>query len=80
MNQNADGTFSWKFDNYVRNRAPYNVTGEELVELWSNITCPILHVYGNDSWMEDPETAGHWVHHDQLDAFVETVRKFFQEP
>lgn len=97
MNQNEDGTFSWKFDNYVRNRSPHDVTDEELEELWGNITSPMLHVYGNDSWLEDPQAAdrmglfqnarlvkfdgaGHWVHHDQLDAFVETVREFLQEP
>lgn len=96
MNQNEDGTFSWKFDNYVRNRSPHDVTGKELDELWGNITCPILHVYGSDSWMEDPKAAGHmrlfqnaglakfdgaghWVHHDQLDAFVERTREFLLE-
>jgi len=26
------------------------------------------------------EKAGHWVHHDQLDAFLDTVRKFLAEP
>ena len=96
MNQNEDGTFSWKFDNYVRNRSPHDVTSEELEELWGNITCPMLHLYGSDSWMEDPEItgrmglfrnarlvkfdgAGHWVHHDQLDAFVQAVREFLRE-
>jgi len=96
MHQNEDGTFSWKFDNYVRSRAPHDVSGEELEELWRNITCPTLHVYGTDSWMEDPQSggrmglfqnaqlakfdgAGHWVHHDQLDAFITTVQEFLQE-
>jgi hypothetical protein len=56
MNQDKDGTFSWKFDNYVRNRAPYDVTVEELEELWGNITCLTLHVFGSDSWIEEPES------------------------
>ncbi|HEX7968104.1 MAG TPA: alpha/beta hydrolase, partial [Stellaceae bacterium] len=25
------------------------------------------------------EKAGHWVHHDRLDAFTDTVRNFLQE-
>ena len=96
MNQNEDGTFSWKFDNYVRNRSPHDITEEELEGLWRNIACPVLHVYGSDSWMKDPNTtgrmglfrnvklvkfdgAGHWVHHDQLDAFVEATVDFLRD-
>jgi pimeloyl-ACP methyl ester carboxylesterase len=26
------------------------------------------------------ERAGHWVHHDRLDAFIETVNAFLAEP
>jgi pimeloyl-ACP methyl ester carboxylesterase len=25
------------------------------------------------------EKAGHWVHHDRLDAFIDTVRAFLKE-
>ena len=93
VNQNEDGTYSWKFDNYVRVWPPYDLTQAELEELWGRITCPTLLVYGKESWASNPsddgraahfqnaqvilfEKAGHWVHHDQLDLFVDTVRKF----
>ncbi len=93
VNQNEDGTYSWKFDNYVRGFSPYNFNSEEAAELWSRITCPTLLVRGTESWAEDPEkdgraaafqnartvdieNAGHWVHHDQLDVFLEIVKDF----
>jgi pimeloyl-ACP methyl ester carboxylesterase len=93
VNQNEDGTFSWKFDNYVRVWPPYDMRVEEVQELWSRITCPALLVYGQESWASNPEEdgraryfnnarvvsfekAGHWVHHDRLDAFIDTVREF----
>jgi pimeloyl-ACP methyl ester carboxylesterase len=91
--QNEDGTYSWKFDNYVRSFTPADFTGDEMKELWGNIACPILLVNGKESWASNPqkdgrmdafkdarsvefEDAGHWVHHDQLDAFLKTVRAF----
>jgi pimeloyl-ACP methyl ester carboxylesterase len=93
INQNEDGTYSWKFDNYVRADPPYAMAVSEGEALWSNITCPTLLVRGLDSWASDPEEdgrakhfrnarfvefadAGHWVHHDQLDQFLKTVREF----
>jgi pimeloyl-ACP methyl ester carboxylesterase len=93
INQNEDGTYSWKFDNYVRADPPYAMGVTEGEALWLNITCPTLLVRGLDSWASDPEAdgrarhfrdarfvefadAGHWVHHDQLDGFLTTVREF----
>ena len=93
VNQNEDGTFSWKFDNYVRVWSPYDMQVEEVQQLWSRITCPTLLVYGQESWASNPqedgranhfqnarvmsfEGAGHWVHHDRLAAFIETLREF----
>ncbi len=93
VNQNEDGTFSWKFDNYVRAFSPYSFNAEEARELWSRITCPTLLVRGTESWASDPlvdgraahfshasvaniEKAGHWVHHDQLEKFLEVVTGF----
>ncbi|MEJ0065783.1 MAG: hypothetical protein WDM85_10420 [Caulobacteraceae bacterium] len=48
--QNEDGTYSWKFDNYVRASSPADFTAEEMQALWSNIGCPILFVNGKESW------------------------------
>jgi pimeloyl-ACP methyl ester carboxylesterase len=93
VNQNEDGTYSWKFDNYVRSWPPYDMAQMDLERLWSRIICPTLLVYGKESWASNPledgrakhfgsaeivlfEGAGHWVHHDRLDAFLERVRAF----
>jgi pimeloyl-ACP methyl ester carboxylesterase len=93
VNQNEDGTYSWKFDNYVRVWPPYDMTQEDVALLWSRIACPTLLVYGKESWASNPledgrakhfknaevvafERAGHWVHHDRLDAFLEKLRAF----
>ncbi|HEY1797958.1 MAG TPA: alpha/beta hydrolase [Stellaceae bacterium] len=93
VNQNEDGTYSWKFDNYVRSDRPYGMTQDETQALWQRITCPTLLVYGKESWASNPEDdgrikhfqnarvvsfdhAGHWVHHDRLDGFLDLVREF----
>lgn len=55
VNQNEDGTYSWKFDNYVRIPQPYDMTNAEIHELWSRIRCPTLLVYGAESWASNPE-------------------------
>lgn len=93
VNQNEDGTYSWKFDNYVRAWPPYDMTDTQIEELWGNISCPTLLIYGKESWASNPQEdgrirhfrnarvisfdrAGHWVHHDRLDDFVDTLRDF----
>jgi pimeloyl-ACP methyl ester carboxylesterase len=93
VNQNEDGTYSWKFDNYVRAWPPYDMTDADVEHLWSRIACPTLLVYGKESWASNPEAdgrirhfahgkvvsfdgAGHWVHHDRLDAFLAELRAF----
>ncbi|MFP6705218.1 MAG: alpha/beta hydrolase [Alphaproteobacteria bacterium] len=53
-NQNEDGTYSWKFDNYVRIFRPYGLSPEEIRHLWSQITCPTLLIRGTESWASDP--------------------------
>jgi pimeloyl-ACP methyl ester carboxylesterase len=97
VNQNEDGTYSWKFDHYVRLWPPYDMTRDAIAELWGAITCPTLLVYGTESWATNPaedgrlayfsnarvlgvQRAGHWVHHDQLDFFLRSVRTFLSQP
>ncbi len=41
-NQNEDGTYSWKYDNYTHNFTPAGFETEETIELWRNITAPTL--------------------------------------
>jgi pimeloyl-ACP methyl ester carboxylesterase len=91
--RNEDGTYSWKFDNYVRAFAPFRFDAEDMRSLWGRIACPTLLVRGTASWAGDPvedgrieafgsaravniDEAGHWVHHDRLDAFLPAVREF----
>jgi pimeloyl-ACP methyl ester carboxylesterase len=93
VNQNEDGTYSWKFDNYVRVFPPVDISATELESLWSRIVCPTLLVYGKESWASNPEYdgrlmhfktarvaslagAGHWVHHDKLDEFMQITSDF----
>ncbi len=54
VNQNEDGTYSWKFDNYVRAWPPYDMTGRDIQLLWSRIDCPTLLLYGKESWSGNP--------------------------
>lgn len=62
VNRNEDGTFSWKFDNYVRSSPPFDVTDGELHALWGRIECPTLLAYGNDSWASNPLKDGRAAH------------------
>ena len=53
--RNEDGTWSWKFDPYL-NVWPFEDTPQELTEeLWRAITCPMLLLYGENSWASNPE-------------------------
>ena len=58
VNQNEDGTYSWKFDNYVRAWPPYDMRGRDIQLLWSRIACPTLLLYGKESWSGDPAADG----------------------
>lgn len=94
--QNEDGTYSWKFDNYIRAWAPYGLRGDDMSYLWEQITCPTLLARGTESFATDPEEdgrikhfqnaqvanfekAGHWLHHDQLDKFLDLIVPFLAE-
>jgi pimeloyl-ACP methyl ester carboxylesterase len=92
VSRNEDGSYSWKFDPYVRNHAPSDFPMSERAAIWAKITCPVLLPWGNRSWCGDPDKdgttaifqnaravefdAGHWLHHDQFDRFVAALRAF----
>ncbi len=61
-NQNEDGTYSWKFDNYVRAFPPHGISAEETQRLWARIACPTLLVRGSESWASDPAEDGRSAH------------------
>jgi len=92
-----DGSYTWKFDNYVRLHSPYEFNMEDAREIWNQIRVPVLLIRGDESRAADPEkddkasafhiyrsiqiaNAGHWVHHDQLDAFMAELLPFLVEP
>jgi pimeloyl-ACP methyl ester carboxylesterase len=62
VRQNEDGTYSWKFDNYIRAIPPYDMSRDDIRHLWSRITCPALLVYGSESWASNPERDGRVQH------------------
>jgi pimeloyl-ACP methyl ester carboxylesterase len=53
-----DGTYRWKFDNYVRALSPYLFNLKEARELWQQISCPVLLIRGENSFASDPEEDG----------------------
>jgi pimeloyl-ACP methyl ester carboxylesterase len=91
--RNEDGTWSWKFDNYLNVWNATDIAYEDKVTLWHAITCPVLMLWGTNSFAASPasdgrldhfrdarlveyEDAGHWLHHDQFDRFIDDVRAF----
>ena len=56
--RDEDGTYLWKFDNYVRATSPYLFNMHDARELWTQITCPVLLLRGTESWASDPEIDG----------------------
>jgi len=95
VRQNADGSYRWKFDHYLRTRAPYRLSPKDYIALWSRIACPTLFMWGSESFLPDPagliahfkqadlvkvEGAGHWLQHDRLDEVLATLRRFLGAP
>ena len=57
-NQNEDGSYSWKFDNYVRAFAPIGLSPEETWKIHARIDCPLLLINGAESWASNPQDDG----------------------
>ena len=72
-NKNEDGTYSWKFDNYIRTFPPIGIDFEQQYMLWERISCPTLLVRGTESWASDPEKDGRAAHFQN--AKVVNIRK-----
>ena len=56
--RNEDGTYTWKFDNFVRIHSPYEFNIEDARAIWNQIKCPVLLIRGTESWASDPEEDG----------------------
>lgn len=58
INRNEDGTWSWKFDNYLNVWPPDEPPLAEVAALWRAVTCPVLLFYGANSFAINPEKDG----------------------
>lgn len=56
--RNEDGSWSWKFDNYLNVWTLADISTPDLISLWQAITCPVLLLYGADSFASNPERDG----------------------
>lgn len=70
--QNEDGSYSWKFDNYIRSFSPVDIAYADLEALWGRIACPTLLVYGAESWASNPAVDG------RLAAFAHARVELFE--
>ena len=91
----TEGGYTWKFDNYTHAGSPYEFNMEDARDLWNQIRCPILIIWADEGWgrhikeldvspfhnVRDVQVkgAGHWVHHDQFETFMELVDGFLAE-
>ncbi len=62
ISRNEDGTWSWKFDNYLNIWSAFDMPHADLLAIWGAITCPMLLLYGADSWASNPEDDGRIKH------------------
>ncbi len=59
IQRNENGTWSWKFDNYVRATTPYQFNLKDAEEIWSHISCPYAaHSRRVSPWTGDWEKDG----------------------
>lgn len=62
VSRNEDGSWSWKFDNYLNVWPVFDLSEAELNAIWASITCPTLLLYGADSWASNPAEDGRLAH------------------
>jgi pimeloyl-ACP methyl ester carboxylesterase len=58
VRQNADGSYSWKYDEYQKALAPYRLALDDYAALFARITCPTLLLHGSESFLKDPQMTG----------------------
>lgn len=46
----VEGGYTWKFDNFTHAGSPYEFNMEDARDLWNQIRCPILVIWGDESW------------------------------
>ena len=58
ISRNEDGSWSWKFDNYLNVWPFFDIPRPEIEAIWNAISCPTLLLYGADSWASNPARDG----------------------
>ena len=58
ISRNEDDTWTWKFDNYLNVWSAFDMPQPDLETILAAITCPVLMLYGADSWASNPEKDG----------------------
>jgi pimeloyl-ACP methyl ester carboxylesterase len=92
LRQEPDGRFAWKFDPVVKFHIGSEAGEPEPRSYYAQVRCPVLHVYGEDSWAYPPAAedlaaftdarlaripdAGHWVHLNQPEPVMAAIRAF----
>lgn len=62
----TDGQLRWKYDGLVRGSGSADVAMAEPSDLWQAIDCPVLLIYGAQSWASNPEQDGRTRHFQQV--------------
>lgn len=90
----VEGGYIWKYDWWVNGRTSMEIRREELPRFWSAIECPTLLLFARETRVAQRtdagefirgsrtafiEDAGHWLHHDQLEATIAQVKPFLAE-
>lgn len=60
--RNEDGSWSWKFDNYLNVWSATDIPYADKERLWQAITCPVLLIWGLDSFASSPRDDGRLDH------------------
>lgn len=56
--QDAEGQVRFKFDPMMAAMTPIDLTAGEKQQLWAQISCPLLMIYGRESWATNPAEDG----------------------
>jgi len=68
---NGDGSFSLKYDPAFYDNTPVDISAETRHAMWGRLTCPMLLVYGRQSWASNPRGDGRMAHF--RDARLEVI-------
>lgn len=60
--RNEDGSWSWKFDNYLNVWPVADMPQHEVEALWREVACPMLLFYGTESFTTSPARDGRIAH------------------